>query len=128
MKEKLKKIKNLAGYVAIDDFVMNYVFRFEQDDGQLAFPYKKMAKYHLVGKLSVCSLESLLVALDHQEFDVSVFMPAKSGRGYHLLGDVTVCIERIFIKQMETVMLLLEATPGPLHVVAPPQPRYLFSS
>ena len=62
--QQLKKIENLSGYIAIGDFVSNYVFRFEQDDGQLAFPYKVGGKYHMLNKVTVCSKESLTVALD----------------------------------------------------------------
>jgi len=64
LEEKLKKIENLGSYVAIGDFVSNYVFRFEQDDGQLAFPYKVMGRYHMLSKVATCSTESLTVALD----------------------------------------------------------------
>jgi len=64
LEEKLKKIENLGSYVAIGDFVSNYVFRFEQDDGQLAFPYKVMGRYHMLSRVTTCSNESLYVALD----------------------------------------------------------------
>ncbi len=53
--EKLSKLENIEKYTVVMDFVSNYVFRFEQMDGQLAFPYKVGGKYHMLSKVSVCS-------------------------------------------------------------------------
>jgi len=61
---KLEKIENLEKYIVVADFVSNYVFRFEQMDGQLAFPYKVGGRYHMLSKVTVCNKESLGVALD----------------------------------------------------------------
>jgi len=64
----------------------------------------------------------------YENYDGSVLMPVKMGGGYHLIGDVTVCTDGIFSKQIDTVLPLLEAVPGPVKIVVPPQPRYLFGS
>jgi len=62
--DSLSKIENIEKYTVVMDFVSNYVFRFEQMDGQLAFPYKVGGKYHMLSKVSVCNKESLFSVLD----------------------------------------------------------------
>jgi len=49
-------------------------------------------------------------------------MPIKIGGSHHLLGDVTVCTDVIFAKQIDTLMHLLEAAPGPEKLLTPPSP------
>jgi len=62
--ENLAKIENLENYTVVLDFVSNYVFRFEQMDGQLAFPYKVGGRYHMLSKVTTCSTDSLVAVLD----------------------------------------------------------------
>jgi len=64
----------------------------------------------------------------YENYDGSVLMPVKMGGGYHLIGEVTVCNDNVFSKQIDTVLPLLEAVPGTVKIVVPPQPRYLFGS
>jgi hypothetical protein len=63
----------------------------------------------------------------YELFDGSTSLPIHMDHGYHLPGEVTVCTDTVFEKLVHTVVPILDAVPGFLRVLIPPQPRYLFS-
>jgi len=58
--EGLSKLDNLKNAVAVLDLVSNTSFRYEnREDGSLSLPYKHDGTYHLDGRVTTCSLETL---------------------------------------------------------------------
>jgi hypothetical protein len=49
-----------AEHTVTIDLLSNCTFRYEQYDGTMALPYKSQGKYHMGGKVGVCSRETLL--------------------------------------------------------------------
>ena len=64
LEEKIGKLEKVESYIVIADFISNYVFRFEQMDGQLAFPYKVGGKYHMLSKVTVCNRDAIVSVLE----------------------------------------------------------------
>jgi hypothetical protein len=59
MKESLLSIPNKAESAVFLDLLGNVAFRQMQLDGTMALPYKSDGKYHIEGKVHVCSSQSL---------------------------------------------------------------------
>jgi len=45
--------------VMVADILANHAFRFEQEDGSMALPVKLGGKYHMLGKVCVCTKEQV---------------------------------------------------------------------
>jgi hypothetical protein len=59
LKEKLRQYAGSGSYVVIWDVLSNSTYRCVQEDGTLALPYKSGGKYHLAGRIDICSRETV---------------------------------------------------------------------
>jgi hypothetical protein len=58
--EDLSKVANLKHAVVVLDLISNTAFRYEnREDGSLSLPYKHDDTYHLDGRVTTCTLETL---------------------------------------------------------------------
>jgi hypothetical protein len=58
--DDIVKLGDITGAVGILDLVSNTTFRYENsDDGSLTLPYKHDGKYHMDGRVTTCTKESL---------------------------------------------------------------------
>ena len=100
--------------------------------GWRADPANVQAVLEKLRKVVNSDLKGCAVVLDlfgnltfrYKLFDGSTALPVKGVQGYHFPGEVVVCDDSVFGRMIDTILPLLEAVPGLLHVVIPPQPRY----
>jgi hypothetical protein len=63
--EELSKVEHIGSAVAILDVVSNASFRFEnREDGSLSLPFKVGGHYHMDGRVTTCTLETLNTMLN----------------------------------------------------------------